>query len=132
MPHNAPRNVTTSGIAFKGQGATTAHGVRVLATSTLDNTDPTGTKYTFNITDYVGWALGENSGFSWTTAGDTDGRITQLLAHSAEITGDDGSEFWSREDANACNRPQLVVIWASYGASVRRRGQPSATGKTLT
>jgi hypothetical protein len=41
--------------------------------------------------------------------GDTDGRITLLLAHYAEITGDNGPAFWSRENAEVCNRPQLVV-----------------------
>ncbi len=108
--NNAPRNVTTSGIAFEEQGTTAADGVRVLAMSKLDNTDPSGTTYGFDITDFVRWALGKNLDFSDLAAeGDTDGRITLLLAHSAEITGDNGPTFWSREAAEACNRPQLIV-----------------------
>jgi hypothetical protein len=107
---DAPRNVTTSGIAFEGQGTTATDGVRLLATSTLDNTDPPGTTYTFDITEYVNWALGDNPALSaLAPAGDSDGHITLLLAHSAEIVGDNGPWFWSREAAEACNRPQLVV-----------------------
>ncbi len=108
--NNAPRNVTASGVAFDGQGATAAHGVRVLATSTFNNADAAGTTYTFDITEYVKWARGGNQTFSdLAPGGDTDRRITLLLAHTIEITGDDGSEFWSREDADPCNRPQLIV-----------------------
>ena len=107
---DAPRNVTTSGIAFEGQGTTATDGVRLLATSTLDNTDPPGTTYTFDITEYVKWALGDNPALSaLAPAGDSNGHITLLLAHSAEIVGDNGPWFWSREAAEACNRPQLVA-----------------------
>jgi len=95
--NNAPHNVTASGTAFGNP----ADGVSLLATFILNNEDPPGTVYQLDISDYVRWHR--------PPVGDANGLITLLLAHSAEIAGDDGSEFYSREAADACNRPRIVL-----------------------
>jgi len=91
--NTAPRNQLFDGIAFEGQGTTPADGVRLLTTQTLDNADPAGTTYDFDITRFVQWALGNDAAFSDAApGGDTDGLLTLLIAHTAAVAGD-GSVF---------------------------------------
>jgi hypothetical protein len=107
--NTAPRNRLIDGIRFEGQGATPADGVRLLTTQTLDNADPAGTTYDFDITQFVQWALGNDAAFSTAAAGgDTDGLVTLLIAHS-DVAAPEGSVFHAREASDACVRPQLVV-----------------------
>jgi hypothetical protein len=114
--NDAPRNDTSSGIAFLGQGDGPASGVRVLAPGyTFDRADlpgdpdPEGTQYGFDVTDFMLWADGRNESFSSSSpGGDDDEMVTLLLALSAEGNAD-GSALHSRDvpDEEMCSRPFL-------------------------
>lgn len=113
--NNAPRNDLSSGIAFLGQGGGPTAGVRVLAPGyTFDRTDlagpdPEGTKYAFDVTDFMLWAVGRDESFSASSpGGDNDDMVTLLLALSAEGSAD-GSSLDSKDvpDEEMCNRPFL-------------------------
>jgi K319L-like, PKD domain/IPT/TIG domain len=107
---NAPRNDGTSGVRFIGQGATADDGVRQLVTVTVSDTDQEGAVLEFDVTAFVRWARGTNAAFSnLAPGGDDDGLITLLLAHTVEWMGIDGTEFYSREAAKACQQPQLII-----------------------
>jgi IPT/TIG domain/Bacterial Ig domain len=107
--NNAPRNDPAGGVAFIGAGTTPNDGVRLVAQATLDYTDPPGTTYDFDVTEYLRWALGGDPAFSTPApGGDSDGKVTLLLAHESEVLADDGSVFNAREDPVTCHRPLLV------------------------
>ncbi len=110
--NNAPRNDLVSGVAFLDQGDTAGAGVRNLATLRLDNTDPPDTTYLIDVTDFVNWAVGGDPSFSDHAPRDTDGLVTLMIANSEEISGVDGTEFYSSENAagEGCFQPQLVVV----------------------
>ena len=74
-----------------------------------DVQDDPGTRYALDVTEYVKWAIGQNPGFSSALPdGDPDDQVSILMAvHNPMNLNEDGSVFFSKETAEACDRPFL-------------------------
>ena len=105
--NNAPKNNTSSAYRFLGQGPAASDAARLLATKTISTADAPGTVYTFDVTEYVRWALGQNAGYSSLATSDADKKITFMLSTSLDTTLNIGFTFSSRQAASGA--PRLVV-----------------------
>jgi len=105
---NAPKNSTSSATGFVGQGSTSSDASRLLDSVTVFKTDPTGTEYRFDVTEYVRWALGNNASFSTFASSDSDQSITFMIAWDSVVAGDTYT-FFSKENDPLLG-PQLAAV----------------------
>ncbi len=105
---NAPKNDTASAHLFLDQGTAATNAVRLITSQNINAADPAGTVYNFDVTAYVNWALGYNSGYASPATSDSDKKITLMLSWTTPPSANaDGFGFASKEAT--CGRPLLTI-----------------------